>query len=623
MRTNRLGTFRQLAILFLCAIPWPSYAPAEEAPQPTLTLDKAAATITVDELKAHLTYIASDELEGRDAGSEGCRIAAKYLRKEFRFYGLRPMGDRLEEDGARYSYFQKLQVVGTAELAKEGNFLSLTADGRKTPLKVGESFLPLSLSANAEAKNKEAAFVGYGITDVDAGYDDYAGLDVKDKVVVMLRYEHRESTAKIYQPSRHAWLSTKVQNAIAHGAAGVIIVNGPRNKHGGKGDPFIGLGNVGRTKNDKVPVVHAKPAFLEKLLVGTGKRMLELQTKMDQTKVPSSMLLPGQRISLGTRLTKSEKPTENVIGVLEGGDPKLKDEYIVVGAHYDHIGRGHYGSRWRRRGRGKIHNGADDNGSGTVGVLEIAEAMASLKQRPKRSVLFILFTGEERGLIGSRHFVEHPTVPRARIVAMINLDMIGRSPKGAVSIAGAGTSSVFKGLITRANAGLKLKIRTRDSGRSPSDSMAFVAQRIPVLFYFTGLHKDYHTPDDDVDRINFPDHARIVKHVMRLVTALAGREDKIDYVEVKTRGGVRLGIVPNTDKLPAVVVRHIAINSPAHRAGLMVGDVIVEMGGKPIRNLMDLRGVLDKQKRGNTISIKVKRKASDGKEKTLETAVTF
>jgi len=615
--------FRRLLACLFCVAFLSARVSGEEAPRARLPLDRAVRTVTAAELRAHLAYIASDELQGRDAGSEGCRKAAEYIRKEFRFCGLAPLGDPAAGQAAR-SYFQALQVIRGAELATDGNFLSVTSGGRETQFASGKDYLPLSLSANAAIRDKPLVFVGYGITSKRAGYDDYAGVDVKGKVVVMLRYEHKESVTEVYQPSRHAWFSTKVQNAIRHGAAGILIVNGPRNKHAGDGDPFVGLGNVGRVKNKTVPVIQAKQAAVAKLFSESLETLPGLQEELDKKKKPRSFLIPRKTITLGVRLVKRKAPTANVLGLLEGSDPDLKDQYVVVGAHYDHVGLGHYGSRWRSRGRGKVHNGADDNGSGTVAVLEVAEAIAWLTPRPKRSLLFVLFTGEERGLIGSRYFVEHPTVPRSKIVAMINADMIGRAGKGGrLSIAGAGTSSAFKKIIARENAGLGLKIRTIDSGRTPSDNAAFVAKKIPVLFYFTGLHKDYHTPNDDVDRINFPDHARITRHMARVAVALANREGAIDYVDVGQRRGVRLGIQPDTDRLPAIVVAAVLRGSPAQKAGVIAGDEILEIGGHKIGGIQDVHEALGKQKRGGKATIKVKRKGSGRQEKTLELPVAF
>lgn len=601
---------------------------AQESPTGGLTVDQAMCTITAAELKAHLSFIASDELKGRETGSDGCRKAAEHIRDQFRSCGLRPFGDRLVANpgvgGAERTYYQQLTVTRTAQLDKEGNLLSLSADGKTRTFDPGTFFLPLSVSASAAVKDAELVFVGYGITDENTGYDDYTGIDARGKVAVMFRYEPGESSATLYQPTEHSWLTTKVQNAMDHGATGVIIVNGPHNQHAGPNDPLIGLWSVGRTENPKLPVIHAKQAFLEAVLEGTDARAAKLQDVLDQMRQPVSFTVRGKMVSIGVRLRVPTTTTDNVVGLLEGGDAKLKDEYIVVGAHYDHVGMGDYGSRLGPKGVGKVHNGADDDGSGTVAVLEVAQAMASLKERPRRGVLFVLFTGEEIGLVGSRHFVEHPPVPTSRMAAMINLDMIGRAARGGqLAISGAGTSSLFKKAITQQNALLQLAIRTSDSGRTPSDSLSFITRGIPVLFYFTGMHRDYHTPEDDVGRINFSDLTRIAKHVMLMTTALANHEGTIDYVDVKTARSAQLGILPDTDRLPAVAVKELVAGMSAHRAGVMPGDVIVELAGEKVTGLMNLHEVLARQRVGDRVSLKVRRRASDGQERIVALLLKF
>jgi hypothetical protein len=586
-----------------------------------LSLRGALHSISAAELKEHLTFLAADELNGRDAGSPGCRKAAEYLRRELVRDGLRPLGDHVETGTGR-SFFQSLTVTGTAVLAEEGNAFSVTSGGKTLDYRPGRDYLPLALSANAAVTNRPVAFVGYGITDEESGYDDYAGIDAKGKVVVMFRYEHAESTARVYQPSRHAWLVTKVENAMEHGAVGVVIVNGPNNRSAGDDDPLIGLGNVGRLRNQTVPVVHAKQAVLARLLEDETKDLAAFQKRLDRTRLPASVVIWGKTVSVSVRLRTPEKRTQNVVALVEGSDPKLRQEYVVVGAHYDHIGLGAYGSR-SPKGRGKVHNGADDNGSGTVAVLEAAEAAATLRPAPKRSLLFVLFTGEERGLIGSRHFVENPPVPRTSIVAMLNADMVGRSRGGRVHISGVGTCPAFPPIVEHANGGVGLKVSTSESGWSPSDNVAFVAKDIPVLFYHTGLHKQYHTPADDVARINFADHERIARHLFRVAVALANYERKIEYVAVKRRGAVKLGIALDIERFPAVVVRHVLANTPAQRAGLMPGDEILELAGVAIDAVPKLRRVLAKQTRGKKAALKVRRPDSEGEPKIVELRVPF
>jgi peptidase M28-like protein/PDZ domain-containing protein/PA domain-containing protein len=614
---NASGILRPIVVLVLLLL-FVLPASAQEA---ELSLDQAAATITASELKQHLTYIASDELGGRDTGSEGCRKAAAYIRKELDENGLAPMGD-VAEDGR--SFFQRVTVPGGAKLEKDGNQLVLKADANETAFAVKKQFTPLAESGSSTVQDAALVFVGYGITDADAGYDDYVGLDVKGKVAAMFRYEPKESSAKNYRPGPGAALVAKMSNAVKHGAIGVIIVNGPNSRTAGKADALIGLRQIGRYSGKRVPVVHAKREFLDALF-GGRKNVAALQKTMDTTKVPQGKPIAGVTVTLGVRIKREKIRSQNVVALIEGRDPKLKNEVIVVGAHYDHIGLGRFGSRWGKKGAGKIHNGANDNGSGTVTLLEVAEAVAALKERPRRSIAFVFFTGEERGLHGSRHFANYPAVPDGRLVAMINADMVGQpGKKPRATINGAGTSSVFKAIIKKASVDPRLTIRTVDSGYAPSDNISFLRKGIPVLFYFTGFDKYYHTPKDDAEFIQFDGMRVVAQHIMRNAVGVANHPGTIDFVKVKPkRRGIKLGIYPDAEKLPAVVAAAVVRGSPAQKAGMLKGDRIVELAGQKIKSLMNLSQILGKQKRGGKVSLKVIRTASDGAEKALTLSIQF
>jgi len=586
------------------------------------SLSEAEKTITVDDLKTHITYLASDELGGRDSGTKGCEQAAEYIRKHYVKYGLKPFGDKIEGKSER-SFFQNFNIGGTATLAKNGNHLFINRGKEKDSFVAKSQFLPFSASANQEVKDKKIIFAGYGITNPEKGYDDYAGINVKDKIVVILRYDPAESTAETYQPTIHAYIRTKIKNALDHGAAGMIMVNGPNSKQAADDDPLFGLRGLGNIKNESGVLVHAKRDFLNKLLEGTDQNPSEIQSKIDKTKNPVSFEIRDKTLTLSTNLKRTEQLTANVIGVLEGSDPELKNEYIVFGGHYDHLGLGHTGSLGGKKARKQIHNGADDNASGTAAILEIAEAISQLNERPKRSIMFINFTAEEKGLIGSRYFVQNPSVPIESIKAMMNADMIGRYRKKiGLNIGGVGTSTPFKDiLVDKKNENLDLVLNINQHGMAPSDQMSFIGKDIPALFYFTGLHKQYHSPQDDTETINFTDQKKICIHMLRTIQDLANFDGKFDFIKINPADRIRLGIMPDRESENAKVAR-VGPGTPAAKAGLKAGDVIVELAGTSVSTLNDLKKIISQQKKGNEVKIKITRQV-DGQEVGKEMMVKF
>ena len=566
------------------------------------------------DLEKHMTFLASDALKGRDSGSEGLREAAAYISRHFQELGLKPMGDP-----AARSFFQKVSMQGELRAAADQNLLS--GSGRAWALH-GE-FMPFAFSSNGELHEREVVFAGYGVANPETKYDDYAGLDVAGKIVVVLRYEHADAGNADGSPTQHAYLTTKAKLAAQHGAAGLIIVNGPHGKAMEEGDPLFGLRSAGRMSGKKIPAIHAKRSFLEALLKETGRSLSELQTALDRDYQPISFVIPDVRVSMSVHLEKSVIEADNVIALLEGSDPDLKDEVVVIGAHYDHVGMGHFGSRWGSEGYDQIHNGADDNASGTAVVMEVAQAFARLEQRPKRGMLFILFCGEERGLLGSQFFTERPTIPLANQIAMINADMVGRAKDGGVSISGVGTSPGFTELVEGMGLGLDLKIETNESGIAPSDNTSFYKKDIPVLFYFTGIHDQYHTPDDDVHRINFEAQTEIGKHLFRVARKLGDAPDRPVFQKTEPGSrGVRLGIYTK-DLDAGLGVESVASGSPAESAGLKSGDIIVTFDGKSIRSVTELRSMTAKLKPGSQAQVGFLRPIEDQTASKMEATLQF
>ncbi len=308
--------------------------------------------------------------------------------------------------------------------------------------------------------------------------------------------------------------------------------------------------------------------------------------------------------------------TQNVVAILRGADPKLRDEYVVVGAHFDHLGRSALGALDPDSGRA-IRNGADDNASGTATVLELARLLA--QQPPRRSVVFVTFSGEELGLLGSQYFVEHPPVPLERTVTMLNFDMVGRMRDDKLIVYGVGTARELPVLLDSANAAARLEIRPIGDGFGPSDHSSFYGKGIPVLHFFTDLHEDYHRATDDAAKINFAGMARVVNFAERVTRAIADRPARLTPIRTQAPAPIAssgtgfstyLGTIPDMGAAGVRGVRLTGVRpgSPADKAGLMAGDVIVEFAGRPINDLYEYSDALRAHKPGDVVKIIAERK---------------
>ena len=484
------------------------------------TMDVPSPTDSAsDEILRHVRYLASDELMGRGVDTPGIDLARDYIAREFKKYGLLPGG----ENG---TYLQGLDVV-TGVTIKEPSVLSL---GKGPPIVLNEEWVPLGLSSSGIIEG-ELAFVGYGITAKDYGYDDYAGVDVKGKIALVLRYEpppknEKSPFRKHPRYSRHAALRAKATNARNHGAVGMILVDLHPPREGRKGliatRRTLGRGDTG------LVAVQVKRQTVEKWLQEENVSLREQKEKIDREEKPASTPLPDLRVSLNVALEKITKKTDNVIGILPGSDPQLKEENIVIGAHYDHLGLGYFGTRGTRY-EGEIHNGADDNASGTALILNLAERLSRYPDRLPRTIVFVAFTGEERGVYGSRHYVSHPRFPIESTKVMINLDMVGRMKDNRVTARGTGTAKEFPGLLTEAGQELGLEIRSpRGIGRS--DHISFYKKNIPVLHFFTGSHKDYHRPTDDWEKLNIEGMAKVSDLVLTIVEKIGSAKKHLTFL---------------------------------------------------------------------------------------------
>jgi len=592
-----------LAVLFAAAIAYLHWAARGAGPSAEVVSELSPTRYLQD-----VTYLASDEMKGRGDGSPELDKAADYIADAFRRAGLEPKGDA-------GTYFQSFEITTGAELGPKN---ALEIAGRA--LKRDEDFVPMVFSTTAEFEGP-LVFAGYGITNTDAHYDDYTGIDAAGKIAVVLMHNDIDSKSAFAATSFAPHLSfvNKAINAKLHGARGVIFISAAA---GLSGDELSGGPRQQEESDMGIPAVHAKRGPLIEAFKAAGKDLAAAEAAIDKGAMPQSFELMGSKARISTEIVRSRKTIRNVIGGIDGSDPKLKDQWIVVGAHYDHLGLGNRNSLAPSQ-IGQVHHGADDNASGTAGVMELARLAAGNRPEWKRSMLFMAFAGEEIGLLGSSNFVNHPTVPLNQVDAMINMDMIGRLNNDRVYVGGVGTSPTLKPVVSELDKEPGLQLEFSESGYGASDHMSFNAKKIPVLFFFSGLHTDYHKPSDTADKINAPGAVRVLSLVYATMDRLSADPKRLDYVEVqqpqaeagRERGyGPYFGSVPDfRDDIKGVLFSDVQNNSPAAKAGLKAGDLMVEFDGKPIQNLYDFTYALRAKKPGDVVVVVVKRNGQDVK----------
>ena len=574
-----------------------------------------AANVSSTEYLDIVKYLASPEMRGRGTGSPELEKAAAYIRDQFRGMNLKPLsGD---------SYFQDFDVTTSARLGKRSS-LTYTAGNKAGSLKIQDDFIPLNLSSAGDVAGN-VVFVGFGITAPEYNYDDYAGLDVKGKIVVLLRHEPQEFDdksvfeGKVY--TAHTQIFSKATNAKFHGAKAVLMVN-DIGAHSGDADDLEKFGAQAGPDNAGIEFVQVKAAVVNKWLAPTGKSLEGIEADIDKTLHPESSELPETlRLSMNIDIAREVKTVHNVGAYLPGET----NEYVVIGAHYDHLGLGEQFSMAPSLA-GTVHPGADDNASGTAGVIELARWF-SHEPRHKRGMLFLTFAGEELGLLGSSFYVNHPILPLKDAVAMINMDMIGRIRDRKVYVGGVGTGTTFAELLKQM--GPKHDFQTdvtERAGYGSSDHTSFTTKQVPVLFFFSGLHADYHKPSDTWDKIDAPDAVRLLDLVADVTDHLADGSPRPQFVRVaetqapgevanphsgKVSGGgygPDFGSIPDFAELPnGVRFADVRPGSPAAKAGLMAGDILTEFDGKPIQNLYDFTYALRASHPGQEVLVKVLR----------------
>ena len=573
---------------------------AHAAPQALGSADPARY---LDDIK----FLTAPSMEGRGDGTKGLTRAAQFLEKHYQQLGLKPAGTN--------SYFQPFTLITGAKLKGDSRF-SVQEVNQKQDLKLNQDFVPFSFSSPGSV-SAPVVFAGYGASADEFGYDDYAGIDVKDKIVVVLRYEPAGFAEKAGNTglTRHSQLITKAINARNRGAKAVVLVNGKLAES--EEDLLTRFGSVSGPENTGIVLVQVKNDVADRWFRAVGKSMADAQAQINHATKPQSFAFPETlHMSINVDIETTRATVNNVLAYLPG----KTDEYVIIGAHYDHLGRGNYDSLAPSQ-IGQIHPGADDNASGTAGVLELARVFAPMKGQLQRGILFASFAGEELGLLGSAHWVQQPTLPLDKAVAMLNMDMIGRIKDDKVYIGGVGTGSTLKSTLEQADSRSNFKIEYSAGGYSASDHTSFVTKHIPVLFFFSGLHSDYHKPSDTWEKINPEAAARLVDVVGNTGLQLAQASDRPAFVAVvedkPLAGGSGGGYGPYFGSIPdfgqvenGVKFSDVKPASPAEKAGLKAGDILVQFGDKPIRNLYDFTDALRRSKVGDVVDVTVMR---DGK----------
>ncbi len=573
----------------------------------SVSFGQTSPEIRASDIKLYLKYLASPELEGRASGSEGNRKAAAFIADWMSRDGIEPKGDN-------GTYFQTFDFVAAVRLG-DGNAVSMsgkTFEGGTASLKVNDDFRPLAFSSNGSVSGP-LAFAGYGITAGDQNYDDYAGLDVAGKVVVVLRYGPDGSDP--HSPfGKYTSFRNKARIARDKGAVAIIFLNGPRDE---QSDDLVRLTYDQSFETSGIPAISMKRDWIERLLVARGVSLGSLQDSIRATKKPMSLPLDAEA-TLQTNVVKVKSKTANIIGFLPGNDPVLQDQVLILGAHMDHLGYGGRGSGSLVPDTIAIHPGADDNASGASGLMEIMQWMGSRKQTLKRSVLFLFFSGEELGTLGSAYYVAHPELPLDRSIAMLNMDMVGRLEGKNLTVYGTGTSSSWTPLLDRFNKDSTFALKTIPDGYGPSDHSQFYGKDMPVLFFFTGTHNDYHKPGDTWEKINYPGEEKVVRFVANIADAIDIMPARPAFTKVQTSTpstsgdtrsfSVTLGIIPDyAEGSDGMKIGGIRPGGPAEKAGLLSGDIITKMGGKKIMNIYDYMGVLGELKAGDQVDVEITR----------------
>jgi Peptidase family M28/PDZ domain/PA domain len=620
----------------LLAAPWKTFAaPGDDTPSGA-TSTATALTRAEERMKHDVTFLAADAQEGRAPGTKGIEVSADYIASVFKKAGLK------HAPGAD-GYFQPFFISAGVYLKKDQFLVFNGPEDKSVKPQFAGDFTPLAIGTARILEKVPVVFAGYGITAKNSprhpglDYDDYAGVDVKDKAVLILRREPQQhdeaSPFEGKKDSTYATFQHKAVNAFQHGAAAVILVNNLAGLDGA-GDRVLAFSQAGVTPISNIPFLMMTRDQADKFLKAAGEPSLEdLEKQIDSDLKPRSREIPDWTLTAKIYIEGEKIETKNVVGVLEGAGLHAK-ETVIIGGHYDHLGRGGMLSGSLAIFSKEIHNGADDNASGTSMVLELARRLAARPDPLPRRVVFMAFSGEERGLLGSQYYVNHPLIPLDETVMMINCDMVGRmSSSGDLTMVGTGTTPGIGTLVDALgqSAGLKVKkVAGLSDGFGGSDHESFYNKGVPVLFAFTGLHGDYHRPSDDSYRINYIGMGRIADYLELITLDIARRPERPSFLKLaearrQPAGGdtarrgtsVSLGIMPDYayEKKDGLRITGVRDGGPADKAGLKDGDRIVRCGSKQVGTIYDYMESMTQFKPGDKLDLVVIR---DGEELKLQ-----
>ena len=569
-------------------------------------------TATRSRTRTHVETLASPRFEGRLTGSPGEKLAAEYLIAELKKIGARPLPGTTDF---------RLPFTFTAGSKDGGSKLTIKRQPQDGAGATSDSnvagpahILALSFSDTGEASGA-VVFAGYGLVVPDTqnfGYDSYAGLDVKDKIVVVLRYFPEDADQKTRGIlARYADLRYKAQAARQRGAKGMIVVTGPRSPNAGAVVPMTfdtaiaGSGLVAASISGDA----AAPIF-----AAAGKQLEAVQKELDSGNPHvAGFAIPGVTATLTANVIRQQQTGHNVVGYLPAttATTGMNKPWVAVGAHYDHLGRGGAGNSLAdKQNANEIHHGADDNASGTATVLAIAEAMS--KPPRKRNLLVAFWSGEELGLLGSNAFVTKPPVPNDQLAAYLNFDMVGRVNDNKLTVQATGTSGTWPKLLEQANVAAGFDLTLQEDPYQPTDVSSFNGVSVPSLAFFTGAHQEYHKPSDTADKINYEDLDRVGELAVAIIKRLMETSDAPQFTKVEQkmdtggRAGLRLftGTIPDyaTD-VKGLLLGGVIGGGPAEQAGLAKGDVIVEIAGQSITNIYDYTYALELLKIGQPAKV--------------------
>ncbi|MBI5763908.1 MAG: M28 family peptidase [Planctomycetes bacterium] len=633
MRSSCLPLLRRAALVVFVALAGCGPAPAVAMER----LDKRfhsseESLFDAKEYLGHIATLADDKLEGRGTGQEGIDMAAEYIVDHFKKLGVKPAGDN-------GTYFQNFTLKLKSKIG-DGTRLAIGTDDAvsRKKAKLGTDYTPFPFSGRGDFKG-EVVFVGYGLADDD--YDDYKDMDVAGKVVLMLRRAPKFKEGDFMSSSFRA----KASKANSRDAAAILIVNPSFDEDGDKlyefgNEQMGGMMSMGRAGYG-VPMMQVRRAVADRMLKAGGLDSLdELEKKIEKTKSPCSAELKGVSVKGRIEIEPIETPVRNIVAMIPGTGPQ-KDEFIILGGHYDHLGIRHKGEKEFDATK-DISNGADDNASGTAMVMNMAKVYTQ-GRKPNRSILLMLYTGEELGLLGSAHFANEPTIDLDKAIAMLNFDMVGRLKDDKLEVGGMKTGG-FEEMVMQLAEPYNLKIKNGGGGRGPSDHTSFYNKNIPVLFFFTGIHKQYHQPTDDTPLINTEGAIRIGKFAADIIDEIDAKAERPVFVKDNTRASIarqddgdekgdavaaaqprrgegrgpgqgrgqgnrpRMGFRPDMNAdAEGIVVGEVMEGGAAEKAGIKEGDCIKEINGKKVKAAIDMFEVMQTLKWGDTAKIALER----------------